>query len=84
MNVMVEAELFTAYNVGVQGDVNVSHLQFADDTLLVGAKSWAIVRYLKAVLILIEVITSLKINFHKSMLVVVNVNDSWLHVAALC
>jgi len=51
---------------------------------MVGAKSWAIVRYLKAVLILIEAITSLKINFHKSMLVVVNVNDSWLHVAALC
>jgi hypothetical protein len=59
MNVMVEAELFTAYNAGAQGDVNVSHLQFSNDTLLVGAKSWAIVRYLKAVLILIEAIKSL-------------------------
>jgi hypothetical protein len=30
------------------------HLQFADDTLLIGVKSWANVRALKAVLLLFE------------------------------
>ncbi|GAU27978.1 hypothetical protein TSUD_373730 [Trifolium subterraneum] len=35
-----------------------------------------------AVLILFESISGLKVNFHKSMLFGVNVNDSWLHEAA--
>ncbi|MCI11963.1 cysteine-rich receptor-like protein kinase, partial [Trifolium medium] len=29
------------YSVGEQNPVSVSHLQFADDTLLLGVKSWA-------------------------------------------
>jgi hypothetical protein len=33
--------------VGGQDAVIVSHLQFADDTLLVGGKSWANVRALR-------------------------------------
>lgn len=43
----------------------------------VGVKSWANVRSLKKVLILFEAISGLKINFNKSLLVGVNVNDSW-------
>ncbi|GAU46455.1 hypothetical protein TSUD_402220 [Trifolium subterraneum] len=40
------------------------------------------VRALKAVLILFQSISGLKVNFNKSMLFGVNVNDSWLHEAA--
>ena len=68
--------------LGVQTTVSVSHLQFADDTLLVGVKSWANVRAMKAALLLFESIFGLKVNFNKSMLFGVNVNDSWLHEAA--
>jgi len=50
MNSMVENNLFTGYGVGNANSVAVSHLQFADDTLLVGVKSWANVRALRAVL----------------------------------
>jgi mannosylglycoprotein endo-beta-mannosidase len=60
----------------------VSHLQFVDDTLLLGIKSWANVRGLLVVLVLFELMSGLKVNFHKSMLVGVNIADSWLHEAA--
>jgi len=56
----------------------VSHLQFADDTLLLGVKSWANVRAMWAVLLLVEAMSGLKVNFHKSMLVGVNIFESWL------
>jgi hypothetical protein len=36
MSAMVERNVFTGYNVGEQDSITVSHLQFADDTLLVG------------------------------------------------
>jgi hypothetical protein len=82
MSAMVSNGSFTPYSVGAQNSVVISHLQFADDTLLVGVKSWANVRALRAVLILFERMLGLKVNFHKSMLFGVNVNDSWLHEAA--
>ncbi|GAU33009.1 hypothetical protein TSUD_358760 [Trifolium subterraneum] len=82
MSALVRNVSFTLYGVGSHNSVSVSHLQFADDTLLVGVKSWANVRALKAVLILFENISGLKVNFHKSMMFGVNVNNSWLHEAA--
>nr|ABN05720.1 RNA-directed DNA polymerase (Reverse transcriptase) [Medicago truncatula] len=82
MKAMVDASLFRGYRVGSGNEVVVSHLQFADDTLLLGEKSWANVRALRTVLILFEAVSGLKINFHKSLLVGVNVADSWLTEAA--
>ncbi|WJX25077.1 hypothetical protein P8452_14152 [Trifolium repens] len=82
MEAVVEHNLFTGYRVGEQDPVVVSHLQFADDTLLLGAKSWANVRALRAVLVLFETMSGLKVNFNKSMLVGVNIPDSWLGEAA--
>jgi hypothetical protein len=76
MTSMVERNMFTGYRVGDQAPLTVSHLQFADDTLLVGEKSWANVCALRAVLVLFELISGLKVNFHKSMLVGVNISDS--------
>ncbi|GAU29920.1 hypothetical protein TSUD_148290 [Trifolium subterraneum] len=82
MEAIVERNLFTGYNVGEATPVSVSHLQFADDTLLMGTKSCANVRDLRAVLVLFERMSGLKVNFHKSMLVGVNITDSWLGEAA--
>ncbi|CAJ2663689.1 unnamed protein product [Trifolium pratense] len=45
-------------------------------------KSWANVRALRAVLVLFETMSGLKVNFNKSMLVGVNISDSWLGEAA--
>ncbi|CAJ2644025.1 unnamed protein product [Trifolium pratense] len=82
MEAMVARNLFTGYSVGGQESIVVSHLQFADDTLLMGVKSWANVRALRAVLVLFETMSGLKVNFHKSVLVGVNIPDSWLDEAA--
>jgi len=78
MKAMVESSLFRGYSVGEANPMVVSHLQFADDTLLLGEKSWANVRALRAILILFEAVSGLKVNFHKSMLVGVNISFSWL------
>ncbi|KAK2433359.1 hypothetical protein QL285_018637 [Trifolium repens] len=82
MEAVVEHNLFTGFRVGQQEPVEVSHLQFADDTLLIGAKSWANVRALRAVLAIFESMSGLKVNFNKSMLVGVNIPDSWVSEAA--
>jgi len=79
---MVNANLFEGYVVGTTNPMVVSHLQFVDDTLLLGIKSWASVRALRAVLLLFEEMSGLKVNFHKSMLVGVNISESWLVDAA--
>jgi len=82
MKSVVDNNLYTGYEVGNPNSVMVSHLQFADDTLLVGTKSWANVRALRAVLTLFADMSGLKVNFHKSLLVGVNIGDSWLREAA--
>jgi hypothetical protein len=82
MRAVVHSNLFTGYTVGVGTPTTVSHLQFADDTLLMGVKSWANVRALRAVLVLFAAVSGLKVNIHKNMLVGVNVAESWLAEAA--
>ncbi|MCI52296.1 cytochrome P450, partial [Trifolium medium] len=78
MEAMVDRNMFTGYSVGESNPVAVTHLQFADDTLLIGTKSWANVLALRTVLVLFETMSCLKVNFNKSMLVGVNIPDSWL------
>jgi hypothetical protein len=63
------------------GFISITHLQFADDTLLIGDRSWANIKALKALLLLFEATSGHKVNFHKSMLVGVNIHDSWLSEA---
>ena len=81
-NSVVDNNLYTGYGVGTSNSVVVSHLQFADDTLLLGEKSWANVRALRAVLTLFADMFGLKVNFHKSLLVGINIGESWLVEAA--
>ena len=78
MSAMVNANLFEGFVVGTTHPLVVSHLQFVDDTLLLGTKSWANNRALRAVLLLFEEMSGLKVNFNKSMLVGVNISESWL------
>jgi len=83
MNSLSENNLFTGYKVGSFDPVTVSHLQFADDTVILGEKSWANIRSMRAVLILFQDLSGLKVNFTKSLLVGVNAQGSWLAEVAL-
>jgi len=64
MNEMVRADLFHDYGVGSGSEVRLTHLQFADDTLIISEKSWLNVRTMRAVLLLFEEVSGLKVNFH--------------------
>ena len=83
MNSLSDTHHFHGYKVGSPVPTVVSHLQFADDTLIIAEKSWANVRATRAVLILFEAISGLKVNFNKSQLIGINVHGSWLNEAAL-
>jgi mannosylglycoprotein endo-beta-mannosidase len=69
MRALVESSIFTGYSASNRSTVAISHLQFADDTLLMGVKSWANIRALRGVLVLFDEVSRLKVNFHKSILV---------------
>ncbi|XP_045831292.1 uncharacterized protein LOC123922638 [Trifolium pratense] len=60
MEAMVTHNFFTGYRIGESDPTLVSHLQFADDTLLLGEKSWANVRALRAALVLFKTMSGLK------------------------
>lgn len=48
LNVIIKSvvvrNIFEGFKVGASSSMSVSHLQFADDTLFLGVKSWANVR----------------------------------------
>lgn len=83
MKAVVDANMFSGYKIGRTSDICLTHLQFVDDTLIIGEKNWLNVRTMRSVLLLFEKISWLNVNFHKSMLTGVNVSDSWLTEAAL-
>jgi len=68
--------LFKGYKVGSNDTTIVSHLQITDDTLILGEKSWANIQAMRAILLLFEALSGLKVNFSKSHLVGVNVANS--------
>ena len=82
MKAMSSHQIFKGYSVGRRNPVVVSHLQFVDDALILGEKSWANVRSMRVVLMLFESLSGLKVNFSKSQLAGVNVSESWLVEAA--
>jgi len=79
----VKANLFHGFGIGNGNDVRLTHLQFEDDTLIIGEKNWLNMHSMRAVLILFEEVSGLKVNFHKSMLTGVNISDSWLTEATM-
>jgi len=82
MTSAVNLNFFTSYSIRAHTPTVLSHMQFADDTLLLGVKSWANVRSLRAILVLFENMSGLKVNYHKSLLVGINIIESWLQEAA--
>ena len=79
---LMEAGLFHGYAVGRENTLSLSDLQFADDTLIIGQKIWLNVRSIRVVLLILEQMSGLKVNFNKSMLTGVNISKSWLSEAA--
>ena len=60
----------------------ISHLQFADDTILVGDATVENLWGIKAVLRSFELVSGMKVNFHKSKLIGVNVQHDFMDKAS--
>lgn len=69
---------------GVEVDTSfvLSHLQYADDTLLIGKATFDNLWVIKAVLRSFELVSRLKVNFFKSCLFGLNVGDQFLSAGA--
>ncbi|GKV15062.1 hypothetical protein SLEP1_g25863 [Rubroshorea leprosula] len=61
---------------------SISHLQYADDTILFGKATEENVWAMKGILRAFELVSGLKINFNKSQLVGIGVDDDWLNKMA--
>ncbi|GKV29990.1 hypothetical protein SLEP1_g38860 [Rubroshorea leprosula] len=85
LNVLIESavnkELFQGIPVG-SGDLNISHLQFADDTVIMGKAEPSNIKAVKGILRWFELISGLKINFNKSVLYSCCVSDEWRRMTA--
>lgn len=68
--------LFNGYKVGDGNTCEISLLQFADDTIFLGEASVQNVLVIKAILRCFELVSGLKVNFLKSKLAVVALNNS--------
>lgn len=77
-------ELWTGINIGDNGDngVCITHLQYADDTIVFCPQNMDYLRNIKKVLILFHLASGLQVNFHKSSLFGINIEESWLKSAA--
>ncbi|KAL6566436.1 hypothetical protein OROGR_002051 [Orobanche gracilis] len=73
MRAAVDRGIFNGFKVGDDQQL-ISHLQYADDTLLVGDYSDTNIKAMKSILKCFELASGLKINFNKSNLIGVNVD----------
>ncbi|GKU86994.1 hypothetical protein SLEP1_g1457 [Rubroshorea leprosula] len=68
--------LFEGIDIG-NGGMKVSHLQFADDSILFGKAVERNIWAAKSIMRIFELVSGLKINFVKSQLFGLNVSDEW-------
>ena len=80
MSNAVNRNLFKGFELN-RGGMVVSHLQYADDTLCIGEPTVDNLWMLKAILRGFEMASGLKVNFHKSSLIGINVDREFMEVA---
>lgn len=82
MRNVVSLGIFKGFIVGRSGE-EVSILQYADDTLLIGEATKGNLWAMKSILRCFKLVSGLKVNFHKSSIIGVNVENSFLDDASI-
>jgi hypothetical protein len=80
MGKAVENNIFHGYKVS--NSILFHTLQFADDTIIMGEGNWENLWTIKTVLRSFEIVSGLKVNFHKSKLYGINLDDSFLSASS--
>jgi hypothetical protein len=80
MGKAVDNGVFNGYKVG--NNLLFHTLQFADDTIIMGEGNWQNLWTIKTVLRSFEIVSGLKVNFHKSKLYGINLDDSFLRASS--
>ncbi|GKV41384.1 hypothetical protein SLEP1_g48927 [Rubroshorea leprosula] len=73
----VSLGMISGIEIGQCG-MSVTHLQFADDTIVFGNASEENIWAVKSIMRIFEMVSGLKINFGKSMLMGINVPEEWM------
>lgn len=81
VRVAIKINRFVEFKLG-SPQVEISHLQYADDTLLIGEATVGNLWAMKTVMRSLEIVSGQKVNFWKSCLMGVIVSDSFLEMAA--
>lgn len=64
-----------------KGGTKITHLQYADDTIIFCSPRLDHLTNIKKVLILFQLVLGLQVNFHKSSLYGINMEDQWIQEA---
>ncbi|PNX89254.1 cysteine-rich receptor-like protein kinase, partial [Trifolium pratense] len=80
MHSAVDRSLFHGYKVS--NNISFHTLQFADDTIFVGEGNWDNLWTIKTVLRSFEIVSGLKVNFYKSKLYGINLEDQFLRASS--
>lgn len=65
-----------------KGGLSISHLQYADDTIIFFPKDIDALMNIKKSLIIFHLVFGLQVNFHKSSILGLNLDSTWLQFAA--
>ena len=65
-----------------RGGIKITHLQYADDTVIFCPPKTDYLLNIKKTLILFQLASGLQVNFHKSSLFGIHIDESWLQFAA--
>ncbi|GKU86405.1 hypothetical protein SLEP1_g936 [Rubroshorea leprosula] len=76
MSSAVEKERYKGVGIG-RGDAMVTHLQFADDTIFFGEATEDNIMVIKCIMRTFELASGLKINYRKSQLIGVGIDQNW-------
>ncbi|GAB4844966.1 hypothetical protein Ancab_040114 [Ancistrocladus abbreviatus] len=64
------------------GDLRISHLQYADDTVILGKATEENIKAVKCILRGMELVSGLKVNYHKSSLIGFGCDEIWVSMMA--
>lgn len=75
-------EYSSFFGFRVNNDIQFEMLQFADDTIIIGEGSWANIWCIKYILRGFELISGLRVNFHKSKVYGIHASQYFLQAAS--